>query len=162
MYGHDFAGVAPFFGIEDATNVAHGSQCIGVENACHIAKLVDPHAMLSGDRAAGSNTDVHDVGTSLFHPLTGIRLGPVVVDIGVEVAVTRMKDVADRQAMLLADLIDPLEHVWQCGPWDHRILHYEIGTDPPQGTKSFLPTLPQPGTLRGIVGHLHGSSAGLT
>src|SRR5687767_14136469 len=106
--------------------------------------------MLSGDAAAGVDTRTHDRTHRVVHPRGLIRIVPVVRKVGMQVAVTGMKDIAHRDAVLDSDLANFPKHFGEARPWNHRVLHDEMRSHPAHRAECFFPSLPQPRTL-GIV-----------
>jgi hypothetical protein len=57
---------------------------------------------------------------------------------GCRFPVAGVEDVADVQAVAIADLADPVEYVRQRGAGHHGILHHQVGCDAAIAPKAFL------------------------
>ena len=78
--------------------------------------------MLAGDRAADLGADLQDLAAGGDHPRLLAGHARIVEDVRVEVAVARVEDVADAEAVLGDDLVDPPQHVGQLRARDHAVL----------------------------------------
>src|SRR5262249_57481672 len=71
----------------------------------------------------------------------------VVEDVGMEVAVARVEDIADAQAMGRDDLVHAREHVGQLRSWNDAVHHHVGGRHAAVGSEGRLPALPEQLTL---------------
>ncbi len=99
--------------------------------------------MLAGDAPAGGDARLHYLRHRLVHALALRRIVGAVGDVRVQVAVTGVEDVADDDAVLLADGVDALEDLRETRARNNSILHDKVGSKPSHGAKSFLSALPE-------------------
>lgn len=95
-----FAGVEKTVGVEGAFDGMELFKLLGRELDTHLVQLLDPHAMLPGDGAAGLDANLENLPAERFRPfqLTG-GIG-VIEDERMQVAVARMEDVGHGQSEL--------------------------------------------------------------
>ena len=105
--------------------------------------LVQPDAMLAGDRATSLHTHRHDLLRRALDPGELFGIAPVEEKVRMEVAVPRVKHVGDGQVMAGADLGDPPEDAGKLAPWDRRVLNQEIARYLAHGPESLLAALPK-------------------
>ncbi len=98
--------------------------------------------MLAGQRASRVDAGVEDGLGELARPL-GLPGGGVVEHERMEVAVPRVEDVADLQAMLVGQLLDPPEHLRQPRSRHDAILHVVVGGDATHRGERRLSPLPE-------------------
>src|SRR4051812_17093439 len=60
-----------------------------------------------------------------------------------QIAIAGVEDVADENAVLLADRMNGLQDLGQTRPWDDRILHNEMRGESTHRAECFLASLPQ-------------------
>ena len=90
------ARVGALVGVEDPAHRAHRRQGLRVEDQGHVVELVGAHAVLAGDAAARRDARRHDLPAGRVHPLGQVGVAAVEADVGVQVAVAGVEDVADR------------------------------------------------------------------
>ena len=108
--------------------------------------------MLASDAAAGVDARLHDLSHRLVHALALVGIVRAVGDVGMEIAVTRMENVADQNVMLFTDRVNRLENLRQLGARNHRILDDEVGSKASHGTERLLPPLPELQPLGVVAG----------
>ena len=101
------------------------------EELRHRARLVDADAVLAGERAAGVDADVEDrrrAAARRARPRPRHRL--VVEHERVQVAVAGVEDARDPQAVLVAERVDPPQHLGQPRARDDAVLDVVARRDP--------------------------------
>jgi len=79
-------------------------------------------------------------------------LAQVEEDVRVQVAVARVEDVGDGQAVVLADLADPAQHLGQAGAGHDAVVQVVVGPDATEGPDRALAAGPQQLALGGVGG----------
>src|SRR5687768_4237925 len=143
MRWNHLARVRPPLGVEHPTQLAHGVERSVAKNSLHVSHLVETDAVLSGDASTSRDARVHDLAHRLVHALALGGIVGAVGNIGVEVAVASVKDVADENAILLADRVDTLENFRQARPGNDGVLYDQVWSQTAHRTERFLPALPQ-------------------
>src|SRR5207247_11185376 len=87
--------------------------------------LVDTHAVLASNRAARCNTRLHDLGARRLDLVLENRIGRVERNVGMEIAVARVEDVAHDQAVMCGDRCNRFEDLRQDGARHDGILYDE-------------------------------------
>src|SRR5204862_2418164 len=77
---HHLAGVRALVGIEGAAELLERSQVVLAEHLRHVALLVDPDAVLAGDRASRLDAGQDNLPRQLLGPLRLALRAPVVAD----------------------------------------------------------------------------------
>src|SRR4051812_22187198 len=108
--------------------------------------------MLAGDTTTGGDARLHDFPHRFVNAFALRRIVGAVGDVGMQVAVSGMKDIADHHVVFLADATDGRQNLRQLRPRDHRILNYEVWSEASHRAKGFLPALPQLHSLGVIAG----------
>src|SRR5205814_9250258 len=114
-------------------NPPHGAHCaksLGVEDPGHVIELVGADAVLAGDAPAGRDAGRHDLLAGQVDPADDVGITPVERDVGVQVAIAGVEDIADAQPVAIPDLGDTVHDLGQRGAGDHGVLHGEVGRDP--------------------------------
>ena len=124
------------------------------EHLRHRAGLVDADAVLAGERAARVEAGAED---RLGQDLRGLRLAlrRVVEDERVQVAVTRVEDVPDPEAVLARELADPPQHLGQLRPRHDAVLHVVVGRHPAHRRERALAAEPEQRALGVVARHAH-------
>src|SRR3954464_15765276 len=91
---HDLAGVGQPGRVERAAQALERVQVLLAEHLRHVLLLVDPDAVLAGDRPAGVQAGVEDEPGELLGALGFALHAAVVADERVQVAVAGVEDVA--------------------------------------------------------------------
>src|SRR5947209_19183019 len=108
--------------------------------------------MLSGDRAANGDAEIQNLipGSNGMSGL--LRISNIKQNQRVQIAVARVKNVADHQTMFGTDLLDMPESSSELGARDDSVLNVIRRRDPADRAERVLPSLPQPCPLFGIFG----------
>jgi len=72
-----------------------------------------------------------------------IAIPQVEQDVGMQVAIASVKDIGDRQLIMLADFPDRRKHLRQLGSRYDTVVQVIIGPDPPEGSDGALATRPE-------------------
>ena len=115
--------------------------------------------MFARDGAARVHTDAHDLPHGAIDARGFIGIVGVVADVGMQVAVARMKDIADGHPVPRRDLANLRQHRRELRTRNDRILDDEVRGDASHRAERFLPPLPQPGPIGGIRCDAHGARA---
>jgi hypothetical protein len=143
----------------NASRTARIAESDSASNTGHVPQLVQPDAVLAGDGAAGRDARVHDLrGGGLDAGLQPVVPG-VEGDVGVEVAVARVEDVAHHEPRARGDLRDRFEDVGEGGAGDHGVLDHEIAGQASHRAERLLAALPQPLALADVGGRAHRARA---
>src|SRR4029077_5336701 len=89
----------------------HGTQRLCIEYERHVVDLVAAHAVLARDAAAGSDARRHDVAAGIAHAFRLAVIAAIEADVGMEIPVTGMKDVADTQPIKGPDFVDSVAQI---------------------------------------------------
>ena len=116
--------------------------------------------MLASDRPTDGDTPRHDLAHRRMYTARGIRVIRVVRDVGVQVAIAGMEDVAYPHSMPRADRLDLLQQVGELRARDDRILHGQMRRHAPHRAERFLPPLPESRAFGGIMRDPHAARAG--
>src|SRR5262245_26822698 len=100
------AGVAASGGIEHRLDRRHRREVSLGEDPRHEVTLLETDAVFAGNRAPHLHARAHDLGPRRQHPLFLPRLPGIVEDVRMEVAVTRVEDVADAKGVRVGDSLD--------------------------------------------------------
>src|SRR5690606_2284152 len=87
----------------------HAPHKLDIERAKHIfqvSALLEPNAVLAGNRAPQLDAEPKDFSGQLLRPLQRPLFATVVHDQRMQISITGMKDVSDADAVLLAQAID--------------------------------------------------------
>src|SRR5437879_12908647 len=87
----------------------HCPKRLRIEDQRPVPELVDPDTMFASDGPTGRDARLHDLRARGFDALFECWVGRVERDIGVEIAVAGVKDVADHQSVTLRDSGDRSE-----------------------------------------------------
>ena len=120
----------PGFERRSGSNTSRSAHIVASESAredqIHVRQLVEPDAVLAGDRAAGVDARRHDLAHRDVHARRLVGVGRVVGDVRVQVAVAGVEHVADLHAMSLRRCVDLGEHLGQLRARHDRVLHDEV------------------------------------
>ena len=122
----DLAGIAQSRRVEGELEPLHEREVGRREDERHEVGLLEADAVLAGDRAADLRADLHDLGPRRHHTRFLTLATRVVEDVGVEVAIARVEDVANAQAVGGHDLVHAAQHVRELGARDHAV-HDHVG-----------------------------------
>ena len=90
--------------------------------------------------------------------MDALALGGIVgavSDVGVQISIAGVKDVAHHHAVSLADRVDGSENLRQLGAWNHGILHDEMRRQTAHRAERLLPALPQLHSLGVVASYSH-------
>src|SRR5439155_22503059 len=124
LRGEDLPGVAETRGVEGVLEPLHHRQVGGREDEGHEVGLLEADAVLARDRAADLGADLHDLGAGLYDARLRTGHARIVEDVRVQVAVARMEDVADAQAVGGDDLVHAAEHVRELRSRNDAVHHH--------------------------------------
>src|SRR3954466_13994997 len=108
--------------------------------------------MLAGDATTSGDARLHDFPHRFVNAFALRRIVGAVGDVGMQVAVSGMKDIADDHPVFLADAMDGRQDLRQLRGRDHRILNYEVWSEASHRAKGFLPAFPHLNSLGVISG----------
>src|SRR3954468_17019133 len=97
MHRYHLARVRHLGRIENAADRAHRTQSVAVEDPGHVVDLVGSYAVLTRDASARGHASRHDLSAGDLNSFGHDGISPVKADIRVEIAVTGMKHVTNRQ-----------------------------------------------------------------
>src|SRR5208283_2946064 len=99
-------------------------------------------AMLPGDGTALCDAKSQNLVARRFGALQFLRLAVIEQDDGVHVAIARVENVADGEAVLLGDPVNLAQRRRNLSARHHAILYVVYGTHPANRTEGVLATLP--------------------
>ena len=143
------ARIGDAVGVEGAPQPGEHLEVALREHLRHRARLVDADAVLARERAARIEAGGEDCLGELARPLALSR-SSVVQHQRMQVAVARVEDVADAEAVLPLELRDPPQHPGQLRPRHDAVLDVVVGRDPPHRGERGLAALPEQPSL-GLV-----------
>ena len=155
LHRHHLSRIRPVVWIEARPHRTHHGQRIVVEHLRHVIQLVQSDPMFAGDRATGLDTRLHDLRHRGVHPLRRAWFVGIVRNIGMEIAVARMKHIAHLDTVSCADAGDDVEYFGKSGARYNGVLHDERGRDATHGPERFLASLPQSHALLVGCGNAH-------
>src|SRR6185369_9176497 len=140
--GKDLAGIAEAIRIECASQALHGVEIVLTEHLRHVRFLVSTHAVLAGDGSSSVDTVLKDFSSNRFGMfcLAGDRF--VVADERVQIAVARVKDIADGQTGPSLEIANAAKDLRKFGARNDTVLHVVAWRDPPHRGECGLPSLP--------------------
>src|ERR1039457_1938885 len=140
--GEHLAGVQAVLGIEEPFESAHRLQCFRSELACHHFVLLHADAMLAGDRSAHAQAVFEDLGAGGPGFVQVAWFARIEQDDGVQVAIARMENIADGQAVLAPDAGDDTQGGRDLRARHYAILHVIEWADAAHSAKGVLAALP--------------------
>ena len=145
------AGVREPGGVERAAEPCKRLEVALGEHRGHRARLVDAHAVLAGERAAGLDAGGEDRVRQGLRALDLAVRGPVVENERMEVAVPGVEDVPDAEPVLGGERVDAAEDGRQPRARHHAVLDVVVGGDPAHRRERALAAEPEPRALFGVV-----------
>ncbi len=124
----------------------------------HQIALFHADAMLAAEHAAHRNTQAQDVRAKGFGPFQLIVFHGVEHDQRMQIAIARVKHIADPQSVLFRQGRDFFQHAGQRLPRNGAVHAQHVGGQPPHRGKRGLAACPQPGTFR-LAQHFLGPAA---
>src|SRR5690606_31809072 len=117
--------------------------------------LFHANAVLSGDGSPFGHADFENfVARKLgFFEITGYVRAEK--NDRVQIAISRVEDIADGKAMLAGDFLNEAEDLGQAGSGHHAILHVIRGTHTADRTEGILAAFPKERPFGGIGGNPH-------
>src|SRR5579863_10674291 len=107
--GQCLPGIADIARVEAVADASHYRDRSWAEHLRHVARLVRPDTMLTGDRSTRGDARLEDQPRKLECAIRGTGLFVVVQDEGVQIAVARVEHVGDAQPVLRRQRADLLE-----------------------------------------------------
>src|SRR5262245_3051524 len=138
----DFARIAQLPRIEGRTHALHRVEILGREHLGHRVSLVGADTVFTGDRASGFNAVGEDF-VGHFHGAVGLpRHTLVITNQGMEVAVARVKDVANAEPRPSFEIPNTTEHLGEPRPGYDAVLNVVVRRHAAHGSERGFPSPP--------------------
>src|SRR5277367_5806827 len=131
----NFVGIGALIGIEDPPQLGHHSQILGRKDQRHLRHLLDSNPMLTAQAAAHFDARLQDVATRLDRAIGLVGVTLVVKHNRMDIAVARMKHVADSHIVAAADADNRTQNIGQPRARNHAVLRRIIRREPSDRAK---------------------------
>ena len=125
VHRHNLARVGASHRVERIAYRTHHGQRVVVEELGHVGQLVQPDSVLASDGAARCDAGDHDLRHRCMHSRRLVGIGGVVGNVGVQIAVTGVKDIAHLHAVSHRDFVNGAQNFRQPRAGNDRVLHHQ-------------------------------------
>ncbi len=149
----NFLGIQQALRVEGVAHAAHHVEIGFAEEQRHQAIFFHADAVFAGDRAAHFDAELNDFVGGGDDAAELRFVARVEKNQRVQVAVARVKNIADLEAVLHADFIDAAQGGGKFGARDHAVLHVIGGREAADGAEGVLAAFPEQVAFAGVAGH---------